>query len=465
MFLLLIGVAILAYALIDYKKAFLIYLIYQLFWYDQLVVVHIGGRTVFISTFMNAVFFALYFVHGRMKCQNKKFPFKIPIIILAFSMFFTCFFAVAGFASELTRQVTIFVRDFLIIWMIWRIVEKKKDFDFVIKGITIVMFVACIFGLLEYIAHKNPFFDYKSSIAMNEIGNYNYMVNSFSAMARGYRLYSIFEHPIGGGMVFSLYFAFVLNLYIKQKKELPWRNLALITSLLCIPCIILTKMRSVYIFALITAIPIINFKKKRFYKIAGLAMILAVVSWPIISSNFDIFASLFNKKLQETVGGSGLDQRLQQFSAVFSLMKMSPLFGLGEKFQDLIFNSYTAAALSYESLWLLIIPKYGITGIIAYVIYGYFCVCRIPWMYRSIELFFLMLSYWVTYSVTSIPSFRTSIFFFIVFYYIKRSDVYIKAGRCNLSRIRKAAAWNKKNTRGMNEVESKDLILKDKQYL
>lgn len=264
-------------------------------------------------------------------------------------------------------------------------------------------------------------------------------------------------------MIFSLYFVFVLNLYIKQKKELPWRKMALITAFLCVPCLILTKMRSVYIFALIAAIPIINFKKKRFYKIAGLAMVLAIVSWPIVSSNFDIFASLFNKKLQETVGGSGLDQRLQQFSAVFSLMNMSPLFGLGEKFQDLISNSYTAAALSYESLWLLIIPKYGIAGIITYVIYGFVCVFIIPRKYHSKELFFLMLSYWVTYSVTSIPSFRASIFFFIVFYYIKRSDIYIKAGHFNPNRNRRTVAGRTNNIRVLSENESQNVTQKNRQ--
>lgn len=427
MILLLIGFAILIYAVIDYKKAFLLYLIYQLFWYDQLVVLQIGGRTVFISTFMNAVFFALYFLHRRMRRQNQKFPFKVPFIFLAVSMFCTCLFAVAGFSSELTRQLTIFVRDFLIVWMIWRIVETRKDFNFVIKGITIVMFAACIFGLIEYVKRSNPFFDYKSSIAMEKIANYNYMVNSFSAMARGYRVYSIFEHPIGGGMIFGLYFAFVLTLYVKRKKELPWRTFALVTAFLCIPCVILTKMRSAYVFTAIAVLPAINFKKKQFYKLAGTAIIFAVISWPIISANFNIFASLLNKKLQQSVGGSSLAQRFSQFSAVFSLMKMSPVFGLGEKFQNVIVNSYTKAALGYESLWFLIMPKYGMVGVIAYVIYGYFCLIIIPRTYRSKELFFTMLAYWATYTVTSIPSFRAAIFFFVVFFYIKISEVYLKS--------------------------------------
>ena len=458
MVLLLIGIAILIYAIFDYYKAFYLYLVYQLFWCDQLAVIQAGGRTVFISTFMNTVFFALYFIKKKTnKHQSKRFPFTIPYICLVFSMMGACFFAVAGFFSELSRQITVFFRDFLIIWLIWKNVETKKDFNFVIKGITVVMFFACIFGLIEYAIQANPFFDYKSSIAFIEIKNYNYMVNSFSAMARGYRLYSIFEHPIGGGMIFGLYFAFVLNLYVKREKNLPWKQLALITAFLCIPCVILTKMRSAYIFMIIASLSIFDFRKKRFYILACVMVIFAIISWPVISSNFDIFASLFSKKLQKTVGGSGLAQRLGQFSAVFSLMEMSPLFGLGEKFKDLISNSYTEPALSYESLWLLVMPRYGMIGVIAYIIYGFFSVFIIPRKYHSKEILFIMLAYWITYTITSIPSFRTSILFVVIFYYIKTSNAY-KKSYCRFPNVNPQMVDNK-NVRNLHYPEKSAFVM------
>ena len=72
----------------------------------------------------------------------------------------------------------------------------------------------------------------------------------------------------------------------------------------------------------------------------------------------ELFLSLFSSKYQNGVKGSTVDQRLSQLNAVYHLMKMSPIGGLGERFGDYISNQYTSAALEYESIWFDVMAKH-----------------------------------------------------------------------------------------------------------
>lgn len=418
-----IGIMIILYSLLNYKKGFLLYLVYQIFWFYGATLFSIGGKTITASMGMTLVFFVMYFLNSyRYPKPHTRLPYAIPLIAITISLIITCFVAFAGLNQELTRAISNIIQDVLIVWLIWNLVETKKDFEFLFKGFTLVILLACLYGTFEYASHMNPIFDLKNSISTNHISSYTEFTGT--AADRGYRLTSFFEHPIGAGMSLGLYASFVLTIVVKCKKKIPYEKLALITVLLCVPCIVLTKMRSTMLFTMISGFSFIDFRKKKFYKIILFIAIGIAIAWPIISQNLTLFLSIFNKKLQSSVGGSSFEMRLTQLDAVQQLLKLSPIGGLGELFKGYISNQYTEAALSYESIWFEQMVKHGMIGVIANIILAYYSVIKVPKDYHSKEIFFISLAYWITYTATSIPSFRMHMYYLVLFYFIKTSETY-----------------------------------------
>ena len=282
-----------------------------------------------------------------------------------------------------------------------------------------------MYGIFEYYTKTNPFIDYKNDLLDGGIVLYS---STSQALKRGYRLISVMEHPIGAGMTLALFVIFICVTLVIYNEKFPryYKFISIFSAILCVLCVILTKMRSCILFLIIGLMATINFNKKKFYKFILLGIILIGFAYPLLNDNINIFLSLFNKSAQKSVGGSSWEQRLSQLDAVVSLLKMSPIGGLGEKFESIVVNQYTVAALGYESVWFIQMTRHGIVGIFANLFLAYYSVIKIPGRYHSKPVFFLSLSYWIVYTLTSIPSFRTELYYLLLFYFIKKTDVYKK---------------------------------------
>lgn len=416
------------YALVDYRRAFCLYLAYQVFWLSSLSVVSIGGKSLAVSLLMGAYFIFLYALPrvGGFAQRKMNYPLLIPLTASILSLTVTCLFSLKGFSGEATRTVSTLIGATLIIWLSWRVLETEEDFKFLFTVVTIVMLVACVYGIAEYVTRSNPFFVEKQHLAAAAGGE----INAYDMSGpRGYRLTSLFEHPIGAGMTMGLYCAFVLVLYARAKAPMPLQKLAIAVVLLCIPCVVLTKMRSPLVFMVIAALPVVSFRNNNSIKVMFAAVIAAVIAVIFLQQAglYDIFASLFDvDKLVSGQGvyGSSFTQRVGQFDVIYDLMMMSPVGGLGTDFDKALPESMTAGALAYESIWFEQMAGYGALGIIATVMLIVYTVIVIPVRYRSREAFFLAAALWVTYTFTSIPSFRMVLFYAAYFYFIKSSDAY-----------------------------------------
>jgi len=402
------------------------FLVYQIFWYYNASLFSIGGKTLTASTGFTLAFFVLYFFkHEKYVYPKERIPFFLPLVLICLSAFATCFTSLAGFSSELTRCLsTRICPNVLVIWLAWQLIETEADYRWLFKAVTITMFVACVFGLLEYATKSNLLFDMKSALASAGISNYNTKSN-LDATMRGYRLMSLFEHPVGAGMTFGLYFAFAASVFVKERNKVPNSKVVLITALMCLACVVLTKMRSAIVFAVIASVSFVNFKKKKFYKIVILIVLGLFAAWPLLSNQIGLILSIFNSNYQASVGGSSLEMRLSQFEAVFRVMSLSPVAGLGESFKNYINNSITLGTLGYESIWFEQMVQHGMIGVIANIILMVYSIVIIPVRYRSKELFYISLAYWVTTTLTgSEILFRIHLYYLAMFFYIKSSDIY-----------------------------------------
>lgn len=413
---------LLLYGCINFKKGLMLFAIYQIFWYSTRIV-NISGLSLNTNVLLTFGYSTLYIIHKqKYNVAKAEFPYKIPFLCIMFSYILTCFFALSGFGTEFARALMRILRDYIFVWILWDTIEDKKDFKFLFKGITIVIFIGCMYGLVEYITGKNPLLDYKVILSSNTINLYN------MTGLRGYRLTSFFEHPLGAGMTLGLYAIFVLVLWINKNTKIPNKNLAIVTAILCLPCVILTKMRSGILFTAILALCLLdakNLKKRRFYYLILMFIIASPLIYVVFVENINLLLNLFTSNASSAIGGSSLSMRIGQMNAIANIFKMSPLAGLGETFRAYIPQSeYTESALGYEGLWFEQAVMHGTVGLIFTVVMIYYSVYKIPKKYKSKPAFIFALAYWIVYTFSSIPSFRGVLFFLAEFYFIKTSEVY-----------------------------------------
>jgi len=434
MVFIVLSLLILLYGIYNYKKGFMLYIISTIFSYP-VSVFKIAGFSVSTTIIMALFFFSLYIfrnIHNKRKdISTEGFPFKLPLILLFVSLLITPFFAYAGFSVEFARSLTIVCRSYLLIWIMWDIIEDDNDFSFAFKAIIVVMVISCLYGIYEYTLSFNPLLNFKHSISDEGFDLYSLQT------LRGYRLTSVFEHPIGAGMTMGLYSIFIFVEFVRYKEVIPFNKLAIFTAILCIPCVLLTKMRASVVFTIIASLCLISpafYKKKRFYAILLIFLIVIPFIYLMARNNpilSNVVLSIFNSDYQTAAGGSNSVMRFSQLKAVYELFKLSPIGGLGETFKSVYSSVYTQEVLGLESIWFEQMAMHGAVGVIANIVLMYFTVIKIPMKYRSVPAFTFGLAYWVTYTLTSTPSFRIIIFFLIEFYFIKKSEVYRKSLKGN----------------------------------
>jgi hypothetical protein len=423
-----IGLLIIAYSWVDFKKSFQIYLAYKLILVTNITLISVPGIPLLtLEMFMTLVYIIAFFFNGkRFQSAHAKFPYRIPFIFLFISWLLSAIFAIAGFRAELSNLIKVVSEDIILIWLMWETLETKEDFESLYRYITIIMFFSCIYGLIEYVIQSNPLTLYEATLIHDQSRSF---LGLYTSTDRGYRIKSIFEHSIGAGINWSIYSVFTIWQWINcpndKRKKFP--KLAIATAILCIPCIVLTKMRASLLFFAIFCLSLIDFKKKRFYSAVLLGIVAIIVLWPLISDNADLFLSFFDKTAQSNVGGSTVETRLSQLDAALKIVKSSPIFGLGNKFSSVLSRSTYVMLYGMESIWLIVIVEYGAFGVIVYLFYILWSLIYVPVKFKSLPIFFLSLAYWITYTATSVPGIKMHLFFFVIYYFIKISDKYENA--------------------------------------
>ncbi|MDB7984037.1 O-antigen ligase family protein [Faecalicoccus pleomorphus] len=424
----IIGFLILIYGFKDLKKSFEFYLVYKLILVTNITLISVPGIPLLtVEMFMTLVYIVAFFSRGKKyQFAHMKFPYRIPFAILVICWLISSMLAIAGFKAELSNLIKLISEDILLIWLMWEVLETKEDFKLLYKYITIMIFASCVYGLFEYVIQSNPLTLYEATLIQDKTRSF---IGLYTNMDRGYRIKSIFEHSIGAGINWSMYSIFTLWLWIngnvETRKKFP--KLAMITAFMCIPCIILTKMRSSLLFFAIFCLSLIDFKKKRFYSLIVLGIVAVIVLMPLFTENISLFMSFFDHNAQVEVGGSSIETRVSQFSAALDVVEISPAFGLGNKFANVLPRSVYVMLYGMESIWLLVIVQYGLVGVIVYLFYAIWSFIYIPIKYKSKPIFFLTLAYWITYTATSVPGLKIHLFYLIVFYFIKISGKYKKS--------------------------------------
>lgn len=417
---------IIGYSLFDYKHGFLLFLAYKLLLVQNITLISRPGIPLLTLDMFMSILYSFWFFLQKTKQRYAKysFPYMTPNIILTVTWILSAIFSVAGLGAELSSLIGELVNSVVILIVLWEVLEKKEDLDFLFGIVTIIMFASCIYALIEYQMGSNPLKIYTTMLNHDPARTIDWGYGSLTA--RGYHVQSIFEHAIGAGLMWAMYSVFVFASIVKYNEKLKFKTLAIITAVLCVPAMILTKQRACLVFYFIAAPSFIQPRQKRTCLILiPLALGMMFFS-TYLMDNIDILLSLFSEKAQTSVGGSTATMRLNQIDAAFNIFFSSPILGHGSKFASVIQSTDVKRLLGGESIWLSVIPGYGILGIAAYIFNAYWMIYKIPRYFKSKELFFVSLAYWIVITLTSVPGFKLYFLYLYFAYFIKKSDVYRK---------------------------------------
>ena len=422
----LLAIFIILYSFRNFKKAFLVFLLYDLFLNTNINFLSIPGVPILtVEDVLIMVFAVEFFIRygtnkgGPYAQTRNNFPFKTPFIILTISWTISTVFALVGFAGAVSAYVKQILEYVIMTYLIWRIINDKRDLIFLLRGFTFLFLLCGIYELYEIATQSNPLSDYETSLVQDQtraidFGNYE------DEQDRGFRAKSVFAHPIGSGINFGLYIIISLFFLMKAKINIKTNKLlVLATCLLSLACIIMTKSRGPYLFLLIGAFSFINLKSGKFYRYAFIMLLALVVLLPYFSDQLDIFKSLFSADAQEKVGGSDANMRFEQLTVAIGIMSMSPLYGLGFKFLSEMSTAVTVGLLGGESVWFQVLPQFGILGILAYLFMIYWTVVKLPKKYKSASIFFIGMAYWLVISMTSVPGMQVYLYYLALILVIK----------------------------------------------
>lgn len=412
---------IFAYSLYDFKKGFILFVGLKYLLVTNITILSIPGIPLLSLDNLMTILFCGMFLLKRKKLSSAKLsiPWMTPFILLSLTWLICSVFSSAGIVAEMSSFLNVFLKEVLIIWVIWEVIETEDDFKRLFSLFTILTLASCIYGLVEYRLGLNPLNLYTASLNkdLSKVIDFTYSIG-----ARGYRVSSVFEHPIGACMNWGMYVAFVAMAYTRYKEKAVNNIVVLLACGLCLVGIILTKMRTGFFFLLFALLACINFRKFRFYAVVLLGIFGIIALWPqYIEPNINLFVSVFTG---DRYAGSDASMRFDQLDAAFELLKLSPLTGLGVKFNRIYSGPTVDRLLGLESIWLQVIVQYGVIGIVAYIITIYYSVILIPSFFKSKPMAFIALAYWLTYSLTSFPGVHVYLFYLIMIYCAKKSNVY-----------------------------------------
>ena len=90
MFFSIVGVLILSYSCFNFKKGFLVYLLFQIVWFSNGKIISMAGvPSIPIYLVMALSFVTIYIIKGGFRAKLVKFPFMIPMLVLSISRVLT----------------------------------------------------------------------------------------------------------------------------------------------------------------------------------------------------------------------------------------------------------------------------------------------------------------------------------------------------------------------------------------
>lgn len=416
----IIGIIISLFAFVNRQKAFIAFLCYRLFLNINIGLRFGGLPFIPLDFVIICIFIFLYFIKKDYKHTN--YPLWRPTLFFIVIDIISALFAIHGFFRCLPITL-IHICDLLVILFIW-IYVPLKSYKALLWGLIFISIVSSIYGFFERATESNPLILYETIMgAMDE----DSWMNKIHYGERGYRIQSIFSHPIGAGANFGfLAFLFLYTWKYFKNKTICFSTLLIISGLLCCICVVFSNCRSALVYMLVATIPLFDIRAKKTFLLLSVFLLCVMIFGNYFESYIQNFTGLIDFNNNQNMSGSSVSMRMDQFDAAFQIWLSNPITGLGTRGYEYFSDQGLAdRLLGLESIWISLLVEKGFLGLIAYI-YFIKCCFKIRTDKKTHKvLFWLMLALVLLETITSLPGAYIYIHFITIFLLLKRYN-YLK---------------------------------------
>lgn len=310
-----------------------------------------------VTLAVNAFIVIFYIIKNR-GLQIKTLPLRGAFGFIIFSYVLTFIFS--PLKSNINTLLSLVINECLSLYIFYCYIETLKDLRYAFKVGFIIVSISVFYAIFTLAIQSNPVIAWESSLS----GDLMKVVVA-DGTARGMKLQSFFASPTDFNIYLFLFVAFVAFAYDCKLFKLSVNNLVFIL-ITCIGIAFLSKNRAGMVAPIILYLVMSIHSKviKKVFLIGGLIIGVLLLS----GIHFTYLASIFSDKAQESVGGSNVEMREQQFNIVISWFLNSPLVGLGLDAVSYV-KERDYEIYGGESIWFRLLLERGLLGLLSYIVF------------------------------------------------------------------------------------------------
>lgn len=415
-------IIVLFYAFYDLKKAILAYSSLRLI-FHQGICLRYESPNITFDFAMCLAFWAISLM------KKPKIQTIIPNKNGYCALFVSYFIAIITSHYSLTKSVpymmgTIVTLLFSILF--YQNLISWKDYRKYFNVLFIVMIAFTLYGTYEYLTQSNPLVEYERSILPEEFYAGRIYVSG-QLRLNSIRCQSLASISISFGVICALWFMYVSAVYSSIKNRSK-RMLVYITVVLgLISGCYYSGAKTPFIYIMTYFGLFIMFGKiKLVYKLI-FAFIIIFGLYSFALQIMDFYMSIVDSS-KSSFEGSDIIMRLGQFQAVLKVVGENLLWGLGARGVAYA-QEINPLILGAESIWFQLYIEQGFIGIFCYVFF-WISLYKMAKILEDVgnrrKLFFMIVAWLATNTVSSLPGLDTSIFvclyYSLLFYYKSKEN-------------------------------------------
>ena len=295
---------------------------------------------------------------------------KYPKWLTAATFVFLLSFTVTTVLSDFMHWQTVVVNAFAYFgfpFVLWKCLDSKKQVNYAIKWLVVIMTIATTIGVFEAFFKFNPVFEIIQNVFVIEDLFYDDERIRYGLK----RCSSIFGYVIPYGIAtFMAFVTFYVKGFILEEKSrwLPY------LMFLCAFASFSTGTRAVFL-GLFLSLFMLLIQKRFLQTKTGVAMIfMSFLLLPVLLEvGYQVLDSIINSNTTKYAGGSSSELREMQWEICFPYFLNSPFWGNGRMFIWDTVKEANYGLLGAESIWFSILVDYGLLGAFAFLFMIFAC--------------------------------------------------------------------------------------------
>lgn len=345
----------------DPHKTILVYAIFNIFLQDY-VCIRFEPPAIMLRLLLDLII--IWYFYSKKLFDFKYFPLRGVYIFLFLTILLGVMVSPLSFTQTLPAAINK-ITPYLIVVIFCSHLKTKEDTEFAYKMVLWSFGILCLYAMVEFALQMNPVGEYVKTIVSDDL------LRGKIYVASEYRYISVrCSSLLAICIAWGGYVCLIVACYFCLSGQKAYLYQVVIMVVLLVFNVIISGSRAPMLYLLVIALGYFLYSKMTtkillFILISVFAIYNQDLILPIIASFSDDGGE---------VSGSSIAMRLDQYTAVSSVMSASPLWGFGIKGYEVAFKA-NSDILGAESIWLQQLINSGLLGVI-YQIVVYISILR-----------------------------------------------------------------------------------------